>query len=85
MAIWTLAFLLLDLVDSRVGWRDYWLDWLFAALLILAHTAGGWYIARLMGSVTLFEVMVPQIVLSIFTYPLVARLIVALDRWRLAR
>ena len=85
MALWTITFLILDLVDSRVGWRDYWLDWLFAALLILACTAGGWYIARLMGSVTLFKVMVPQIVLSIFTYPLVARLIVALDRWRLVR
>jgi rod shape-determining protein MreD len=85
MAVWTLAFLLLDLIDSRVGWRDYWLDWVFAALLILAHTAAGWYVARLMGSVTLFDVMVPQIVLSIFAYPLVARLIVGLDRWRLAR
>jgi rod shape-determining protein MreD len=85
MAMWTITFLLLDLVDSRVGWRDYWLDWLFASVLIVAHTSGGWYVAKLMGSITRYEVMAPQIVLSVFTYPLVARLIVSLDRWRLAR
>jgi rod shape-determining protein MreD len=85
MALWTLIFLLLDLVDSRVGWRDYWTDWLFAAAAILFYTAGGWYVARQMGSATPFAVLLPQLGLSIFAYPLVARLIVALDRWRLAR
>jgi rod shape-determining protein MreD len=85
MALWTLTFLLLDLLDSRVGWRDYWIDWLFAAAAILFYTAGGWYVARQMGSVTPFSVLWPQLGLSVFSYPLVARLVVALDRWRLQR
>jgi rod shape-determining protein MreD len=85
MALWTLTFLLLDIVDSRVGWRDYWMDWFFAAAAILFYTAGGWYVAREMGSATPFAVLVPQLVLSIFAYPLVARFVVALDRWRLSR
>ncbi|HET9639231.1 MAG TPA: rod shape-determining protein MreD [Allosphingosinicella sp.] len=85
MALWTLTFLILDIVDSRVGWRDYWLDWLFAASAILFYTAGGWYVARQMGSVTPFAVLLPQLALSVFAYPLVARLVVALDRWRLSR
>ncbi len=85
MALWTLTFLILDLVDSRVGWRDYWMDWLFAAAAILFYTAGGWYVARQMGGATPFAVLLPQLALSIFAYPLAARLVVALDRWRLAR
>jgi rod shape-determining protein MreD len=85
MALWTLAFLACDLLDSRVGWRDYWLDWLFAAAGILGYAAGCWGISRLMGSVAPFDILVPQILLSIFLYPFVARLVVALDRWRLAR
>ena len=85
MAIWTLTFLLFELIDSRVGWRDYWLDWLFACLAILFHSFGGWYIARMMGSQVPFAIMMPQYGLSIFAYPLVARLVVALDRWRLSR
>lgn len=85
MALWTITFLAMDLVDSRVGWRDYWMDWLFAALAILFHTAAGWWIAKLMGSEAPFSVMLPQIGLSVFAYPLVARLVIGLDRWRLAR
>jgi rod shape-determining protein MreD len=85
MAIWTALFLLLELADSRTGWRDYWLDWLFAAVAILAHSFAGWYVARMMGNRTEFVVMLPQYALSVFAYPLVARLVVGLDRWRLAR
>jgi rod shape-determining protein MreD len=85
MALWTLTFLALDFVDSRVGWRDYWLDWLFAALAIFLHSVGGWYVARLMGAMQPYSVMLPQLGLSILAYPLVARLVIGLDRWRLAR
>ncbi|HYE27438.1 MAG TPA: rod shape-determining protein MreD [Allosphingosinicella sp.] len=85
MALWTLTFLALDLVDSRVGWRDYWMDWLFAAAAILLYSVGCWYVARLMGSAAPYAVLLPQLALSIFAYPLVARLVVGLDRWRLSR
>jgi rod shape-determining protein MreD len=85
MALWTLTFLAFDFLDARTGFRDYWIDWLFAAAAIIFHTFGAWYIAALMGSAAHFTVMVPQILLSILAYPLIARLVLALDRWRLAR
>jgi rod shape-determining protein MreD len=85
MALWTITFLAFDLIDSRVGWRDYWMDWLFAALAIVFYAFGGWYVARMMGARIEFVVLVPQILLSLLAYPLVARLVLALDRWRLSR
>lgn len=85
MALWTVLFLLFDALDSQTGFRDYWLDWVVAAVAIIFHTAGAWYIARTMGSPIPFSVMVPQLLLSILAYPLVARLVLGLDRWRLAR
>jgi rod shape-determining protein MreD len=85
MALWTLTFLVFDLVDSRVGWRDYWMDWLFASAAIVFYSFGGWLVARMMGSQTAFLVIAPQIVLSVLAFPLVARLVLALDRWRLSR
>ena len=85
MALWTITFLVFDLVDSRVGWRDYWMDWMFASVAIAFYTAGMWWIARLMGSRIEFVVLAPQLALSIIAYPLVARLVVGLDRWRLSR
>jgi rod shape-determining protein MreD len=85
MALWTAMFLLLEFIDSRAMYRDYWMDWMIAALLILLHSAGAWLIARWMGSRTDFGVLWPQIGLSVLAYPVVARLVVALDRWRLSR
>ncbi len=40
---------------------------------------------RLGGEPFPFEVILPQLILGIFCYPLVARLVVSLDRWRLTR
>ena len=85
MALWTASFLILEFIDSRAMYRDYWMDWLIAALLILLHAFGAWAIAQWMGSRMDFGVLWPQIGLSVLAYPLVARLIVALDRWRLSR
>ena len=85
MLLWTLIFLALDFVDNRLGFRDYLMDWLLAAAAILLHGAGIWYIALLMGSDTSFLVMLPQIGVSILAYPIVARIVLGLDRWRLAR
>ena len=85
MLLWTLIFLTFDLIDARLGFRDYLMDWLLAAAAIVLHGAGVWYIALLMGSDTSFAVMLPQIVVSILAYPLIARIVLGLDRWRLAR
>ena len=85
MLLWTAAFLAFDYVDGLLGVRDHWLDWALAAAAMLFHSVGVWYIALLMGSNTSFWIMAPQLALSILAYPIAARLVLALDRWRLAR
>jgi len=79
------AFLIFDLLDSRLGFRDYLMDWLIGAAAIIFHTIGVWYIALLMGSDVHFSVILPQLGLGVLTYPVMARLVLALDRWRLMR
>jgi len=85
MALWTILFLAYEIMDARLVWRDYWMDWFIATLSIIFYTFGAWYIGQLMGSATQFSVMLPQVGLSILAFPLIARLVLALDRWRLAR
>lgn len=85
VALWTATFLIMDVIDSRVAWRDYWMDWLLAAVFILAYTFGDWTIGRWMGSTAQFAVLWPQIGASILLFPVVARVVLMLDRWRLAR
>jgi len=84
VALWTTTFLLLDLLDARIDYKDFWFDWLYAAFAILFHTAGAWYIGVLMGSHSPFSQLLPQIAFTILAYPMMARLVLRLDRWRLA-
>lgn len=85
MLLWTAAFLIFDFLDARLGFRDYLMDWLIGAGAIIFHTVGAWYIALLMGSDVRFAIILPQMGLGVLAYPLVARLVLALDRWRLMR
>ncbi len=85
MALWTGIFLALDIVDHRIDYKDFWFDWLYAAVAIIFHTSGAWYIGVLMGSHTPFTQMLPQLGFSILAYPVMARMVLRLDRWRLAR
>lgn len=85
MLVWTAAFLAIDLIDRRLGFRDYWMDWLIAAGALIFQSVAAWYIALLMHSDIRFAVMLPQIGLSVLAYPVAARIVVGLDRWRLMR
>jgi rod shape-determining protein MreD len=85
VAAWTLIFLGCDYIDSWLGFRDYWMDWLIAAAAILFYSAATWYIGVLMGGGIAFGVMLPQLGVAILVYPLIARIILGLDRWRLSR
>lgn len=77
--------LALDLVDRRTLWRDYWIEWIVAAVLIALNGWLHWGIARLMGADIPFTMMVPQLLISIFVFPLSAWAVSRFDRWRLGR
>ncbi len=78
--LWSLAMIALDMVDARLPWRTFLLDWLAATLLIVAYILAG---ALLAGAAVPLEAMVPQLVLSVFVYPLVGRAVALFDRFRL--
>jgi rod shape-determining protein MreD len=85
IAVWTAAMLLLDLADRRTMWRGYWLEWIFAALMLLANEAAEWRVAQVMGASLPFKSVVPPLLISILSFPIVAWLVSRLDRWRLGR
>jgi rod shape-determining protein MreD len=85
MGLWTIIFIIFDIIDGRLLFRDYWMDWLFASLAIISYIFGGWYIGHLMGNGSSFTIMLPQLGASILAYPIIARFTLFLDRWRLSR
>lgn len=85
MALWTATMILLDLIDRRTIWRDYWMEWALAVILLLASESAEWWIAALMGAPLPFHRVVPPLAISIFAFPIAAWAIARLDRWRLGR
>lgn len=81
--LWSMAAIVLDLIEARLPWRNFLTEWLVAAGLIIAYILAGLLLANIGGGATSIRVVVPQIVISILSYPLVGRCVAIADRFRL--
>lgn len=82
--LWSLTMLAIEVIDARAIWRDHWQDWLIAAVAIMLVLMGGLGIQGLAHRAPELSVIVPQILVSALTFPLVVRLCARLDGWRRA-
>lgn len=85
VAIWTGAMLALDLLDRRTMWRDYWVEWGLAALLLLANELVRWRVDAAMGAPHELAVIWPPLIIAVLVFPLFAWTASRLDSWRLGR
>lgn len=85
VALWTSTMLLLDLVDRRTIWRDYWIEWALAAILLLLNESVEWWAAGIMGAALPYSTIVPPLLIAIFAFPIAAWIVARLDHWRLGR
>ena len=83
--LWSSSMLILDVLDRRTMWRDYWIEWVLAALLLLATAWVHWRVAAAVGANLPFSMTLPPLLISIFVFPVVAWLVANIDRWRLGR
>ncbi|WP_260921725.1 rod shape-determining protein MreD [Novosphingobium sp. 9] len=80
---WSLAAIALDLVETRLPWRNFITEWLVAVSLVITYILLGLGVADIDGAHAMVQVIVPQLVISLLFYPLVGRVIAAADRFRL--
>ncbi len=85
MLLWTLVFLVLDIFDRWMMWRDYRQDWVIAGTLVTVVLLLGLAIANGSGGDTNTIILLPQIIVSVLMFPLMVRLCAWLDvlRWTL--
>lgn len=83
VVLWSLAILVLEVIEARLPWRSFVIETLVAAGLISAYIFGSLGFANAAGAETSVLVVLPQIAVSVLTYPLVCRLVALLDRLRL--
>lgn len=85
VAWWTAAMIALDVVDRRTIWRDYWIEWALAAILLLVNEAAEWQVAALMGAAFPFAAAMPPLAIAILCFPIAAWLVGRIDHWRLGQ
>ena len=85
VVLWTLVMLAMELVDRRTMWRDYWIEWALAALLILGAESAEWWLAALGGAPFPYALIIPPFLIGAFAFPIAAWLVWRLDHWRLGR
>lgn len=79
MLLWSAAALMVDVLDTRLVWRDFWQDWLIASAAIGFVLIAGRLIAAPF-SAHVDTALVIQILISAALFPVVARFCAWLDR-----
>ncbi|HEX8388332.1 MAG TPA: rod shape-determining protein MreD [Sphingomonas sp.] len=79
--LWSLCFLVMDLVEQRVYDRSFLTDWLLAGLLVVGVLVAGRFIASPY-TAPLGPVLALQVGASVLAFPLTARLVAWIDRRR---
>ncbi|NJO13793.1 MAG: rod shape-determining protein MreD [Rhizobiales bacterium] len=83
--LWSLVMIAIELIETRFPWRDFWHDWFAAGMVSLTY----WFAAILISGAPISHDLVlasiPQAVFAVLLYPIIARMVAALDRFRLAR
>lgn len=83
--LWSVALLVIELIETRLPWREFVLDWMLATLLIAAYLLLGAIMSGAPIEGPMLAMLLPQFVLSALVYPILARLVAGLDRLRLTR
>jgi rod shape-determining protein MreD len=79
--LWSIALIVLEVIELRFPWRNFLLDWLVAAGLTIVYLPTAMGLA--MGASPSIVVLAPQLLISVFAYPVVGRLVALFDRLRL--
>ncbi|MXO85252.1 rod shape-determining protein MreD [Altererythrobacter aurantiacus] len=83
--LFSLTLIAFEVIEARFPWRSFAQDWFTTGLCIIVYILFAMIVSGAKITGTLLFVMVPQIVLAILLFPLLARFISHLDRFRLVR
>lgn len=84
IVLWSIAAIVLETVEVRLPWRNFLTEWLVAVALILSYIVLCLGLSNIAGASAPLSVVMPQLVISVLSYPLVGRIVALFDRLRLA-
>jgi rod shape-determining protein MreD len=81
--LWSVAVLGLEILEAWLPYRNFFLNWLISAGLVVGYLVLGAVFAGSVKGLDILRIIAPQIMLSILLVPLTGRLIALFDRFRL--
>jgi len=83
--LWSLAMIAIEIVEARFPWRTYLQDWMTISVTISAYLIIAALISGAEIGLAGLMALGPQILLSVLLFPIIARMVARLDRFRLMR
>lgn len=83
--LWSVTMLVIEAIELRLPWRAFWQDWFTAGILTVGYLLLGWILSGASPSIPSLVALVPQLILSILLFPILARIVARLDELRLKR
>ncbi len=83
--LFSLAMLAIELIERRLPWRSFALDWAIASGILTAYLLAAVLFSGAPPGLPVAVAMVPQLLLSLLLFPIIARMVAWLDRLRLRR
>lgn len=82
---WSVTLLVIELIEMRWPWRAFWQDWFTAGILSTLYLVTGWLLSGASPTLPALVAIVPQLVLTVLLFPVIARFVARLDELRLRR
>jgi rod shape-determining protein MreD len=83
--LFSLTLIAIELLDVRFPWRGFFQDWMVAAALVAAYLVVAALVSGARLELPQLVALLPQFLLSLIAYPILARMVSLLDRLRLLR
>lgn len=83
--LFSITLIVVQLIEARFPWRNFWLDWLTASGILVPYLVLAALFSGAQLTIVQLGVIMPQLLLSIVLFPIVARVVAMLDRFRLRR
>jgi rod shape-determining protein MreD len=83
--LWSLALIAIELIETRFPWRGFWQDWFTASVIAVIYWLASLLFSGASVTPEMLGVAAPQALLAVLLYPIIARMVAGLDRFRLAR
>lgn len=83
--LWSLAMIAIEAIEARFPWRGFWQDWFTASVIAAVCWLASLVVSGASLTPEMLLVAAPQALASVLLYPMIARVVAGLDRFRLSR